>query len=385
MILLPIVLLLLLPAALDLLRHRRLRRRGEHPPMLRTALWIALDLLPAALPLTSRLLDNTPPVVHVQMWLLWSWMLVQLPRFACRLFSRLHLRRTGFGIACVLAAALLWGAFRGRCDLRTERVTVCSERLPAAFDGLRIVHFSDLHLGALVDTGREVGRLVERINALHPDLVLFTGDLVNIRCTELDADAQRLLRGIEAPVWSVLGNHDVGSYIADTAALPPAESRRRLVGKVRAMGWRLLQDSTCYLRRGTDSISLSGLTFDPALRDRRHDRRLPQAGTERTYRDVPPRLFNITLTHLPQYWPQVLASGYGDLTLSGHTHAMQCRLRLGAGRGWSPARLLYKEWSGRYDRDGRTLYINDGVGYVGYPMRIGARPEITLITLERCR
>lgn len=385
MILLPITLLLLLPAALDLLRFGRLRRRGERPSPLRTALWILWDLAPLLLPLSSRCFDNTPPVVHVQMWLLWSWMLVQLPRFALRLFRRLHLRRTGLVIACVLAAALLWGAFRGRCDLRTERVTVCSERLPEAFDGLRIVHFSDLHLGALVDTEKEVGRLVARINALQPDLVLFTGDLVNIRCTELDADAQRLLRGIEAPVWSVLGNHDVGSYIADTAALPPAESRRRLVEGVRSMGWQLLQDSTCYLRRGTDSISLSGLTFDPALRERRHDRRLPQAGTERTYRDVPPQLFNITLAHLPQYWSQVLASGYGDLTLSGHTHAMQCRLRIGAGRGWSPARLLYKEWSGRYDRDGRTLYINDGVGYVGYPLRIGARPEITLITLERCR
>ena len=151
------------------------------------------------------------------------------------------------------------------------------------------------------------------------------------------------------------------------------------------MRWRLLQDSTCYLRRGADSIALSGITFDPALRDLRHDSNLPPCNTADTYRGVPPELFDITLVHLPQLWGQVLGAGRGDLTLAGHTHAMQLRLRLGTGRGWSPARLLYREWAGRYERDGRTLYINEGVGYVGYPMRIGATPEITLITLKRCK
>lgn len=384
MMLFALSLVLLLPAALDLARYRRQLRRGECPSRGTLCAQLLFDLLPFLLPVSGLFLDNTPPVVQAQMWLLWSWMLVQVPRMLFRLLQRLRLRRTGIVAALCAAALLLWGAVQGRRDLRTERVTVCSERLPEAFEGFRIVHISDLHLGALVDTEGEVGALVERINALRPDLICFTGDLVNIRCTELDARAQRLLRGLEAPVCSVLGNHDVGSYIADTAALPPAESCRRLVEAERAMGWCLLQDSTCYLRRGTDSIALSGLTFDPELRKRRHDKRLPQAGTERTYRDVPPQLFDITLVHLPQYWEQVLDAGYGDLTLSGHTHAMQLKLRLGDGRGWSPARLLYKRWGGRYDRDGRTLYINDGIGYVGYPMRIGARPEITLITLSRC-
>ena len=150
------------------------------------------------------------------------------------------------------------------------------------------------------------------------------------------------------------------------------------------MGWHVLQDSTCYLHRGADSISLSGFAFDPQFKKERHDRVLPLSSAEKGYRDVPAALYNITLVHIPQHWDEIREVGYGDLTLSGHTHAMQLKLRLGEGRGWSPARLIYPRWGGRYDEQGSTLYINDGIGYVIYPMRIGARPEITLITLKRC-
>lgn len=370
---------------IDLRRFVRARRSGRQPSRVGLAARLAADLLPLFVTLIGFAVDNTPTVMRIVMWLFWLWLLLQLPRFASGLFRRLHLPRTGRLAGLLLAAALIYGAAWGRRALRVEELGICSERLPEAFDGYRIAFFSDLHLGALVDTEGEVGRLVERINALDPDIVLFGGDLVNIRCTELDERARRLLRGIEAPVYSVLGNHDVGVYIRDTIALPAAESLRRLIEAQRAMGWHLLQDSTCYLHRGADSIALSGITFDAALRDRRHDAKLPPCNTADTYRGVPSDLFDITLVHLPQLWGQVLEAGYGDLTLSGHTHAMQIRLRLGKGRGWSPARLLYREWGGRYDRDGRTLYINDGIGYVGYPMRIGASPEITLITLGRCK
>ena len=89
--------------------------------------------------------------------------------------------------------------------------------------------------------------------------------------------------------------------------------------------------------------------------------------------------------HVPQLWKEVLARDFGDLTLSGHTHAMQLKIPLGEGRSWSPAAWLYEHWSGRYDLNDRTLYVNDGIGYVGYPMRIGAAPELTLITLKSCK
>ena len=248
---------------------------------------------------------------------------------------------------------------------------------------MRIVQLSDMHLGTIVSPERELTRIVDSVNALHPELVIFTGDLVNIRASELDGQAMRLLRLIEAPVVSVTGNHDVGSYIRDTVSLPRERSLADLLAAQRAMGWRVLDDETLYLHRGGDSISLSGISFDPALRKQRHDSDLEATNLDRVYAGVPDSLYNLTAVHLPQLWEQITARGYGDLTLAGHVHAMQFKVRL-FGRAWSPAAWLYERWSGRYDEQGRTLYINDGTGYVAYPMRLGAWPEVTLFTLKRC-
>ncbi len=349
----------------------------------RLVLLILIDTIPLWT-LAALLLDNTPPLMRVLSWMTWCWMLLTLPRLAAYLLARIGLRRIGYVVAMVVTLALIWGATVGRKRLAVNEVEVCSPNLPAAFDGYRIAHFSDLHLGMLVDTEAEVGQLVARINELNPDLVCFTGDLVNIRHTELDSVATALLMQIEAPVVSILGNHDLGTYIRDSVALPAAVSRERLVEQQRAMGWRLLDNQTIYLRRAGDSLSLSGISFDPDLKKDRHSATLPLTDDNRTYRAVPDSLYNITLVHVPQLWGQILERGYGDLTLAGHVHAMQMKFRTGTGRGWSPAAWMYDRWSGRYDEQGSTLYINDGIGYVGYPSRLGADPELTLITLRRC-
>lgn len=222
----------------------------------------------------------------------------------------------------------------------------------------------------------ELRRLVDSVNSLRPDLIVFCGDLVNIRSSELDARARQLLGGLRAPhgVVSVTGNHDAGLYIKDTVAQSPAASLAEVIARQRAMGWNVLEDTTIYLRRGGDSISLTGLSFDPALRHKRHDPDLPPADLSGAYRGVPDSLYNITAVHIPQLWGQIADAGYGDLTLAGHVHSMQIKLRL-FGRAFSPAQLLYTRWSGRYDEGGRTLYINDGTGYVVFPMRLGAIPK----------
>lgn len=376
--------LLTLPVAaallLDLIRYRRGRisRLGLW-------FWIAADALPLWFIALFLLADNTPTITRLMMESIWLWMFLFVPRTLRAIFTAVRLPRLGIGIALLTAATLLYGAVWGRCNLRITHEEICARNLPAAFDGYRIAHFTDLHLGTLIHTEGEVGRLVERINALDPDLVCFTGDLVNIRHSELDARAMRLLQGIKAPVVSILGNHDLGTYIRDTIALPAEISEQRLIEQQQQMGWMLLQDSTRYLHRGADSISLTGLSFHRAQREDRHKHDLPMTEEgAKAYHTVPDSLYNITLVHIPQWWEQILALGYGDLTLAGHTHAMQLKLRLGKCRGWSPAAWLYERWSGRYDLNGSTLYINDGIGYVGYPMRIGARPEITLYTLKRC-
>ena len=164
--------------------------------------------------------------------------------------------------------------------------------------------------------------------------------------------------------------------------MPPQTNTAELIRKEEAMGWCVLDNRTVYLRCGGDSISLSGITCDRRLNRQRHDRRLPDFDFGSTYRDVPASVFNITVSHIPQLWDEILDAGYGDLTLSGHVHGMQCKIRL-FGRSYSPAQWMYERWSGRYEERGRTLYINDGIGCVGYPMRLGVKPEITLIELQR--
>ena len=142
------------------------------------------------------------------MWAFWVCMITVLPRIACYFFRLVGLPRAGIAAGICVAALLIWGTTRGRTQIRVSRTEVCSERIPAGFDGFRIVQFSDVHLGTLVCPEAELSRIADSINSLHPDLVVFCGDLVNIRGSELDARAMRLLGGLRAPygVVSVTGN-----------------------------------------------------------------------------------------------------------------------------------------------------------------------------------
>lgn len=380
-----VVVFSLLAALLDFCYFRR-RLRGC-PGGRRRIFVVAVvcsDLLPLVVWGLFRLLpDNPTPVVATSMWLFFLYLLMVLPRWAFYLFDLFGCRHAGFvGAACV-AVLLLWGVTFGRTSYRISEVEVRSDRLPAGFDGVRIVQFSDLHLGSLVCPVRETERLVRRIAELHPDLVVFSGDLVNIRYTELDAELMRLLGRLRAPlgVWSNLGNHDTGVYVRDSSALSVSVNTDSLTARQRRMGWHLPDNETVWLVRGGDSVSLTGISFDPAFSLLRHDAEIGMeiAGA---YEGVPRQAYNITLSHLPQLWNRIRELGYGDLTLSGHVHAMQLAVRIGGCRV-SPAQLLYERWSGLYGEKGRYLYINDGIGCVGFPMRIGARPEITVITLRR--
>lgn len=377
--------------AADCIAWRRLYRPIGKRGLRRTlaVLLAAVDLLPLAVFLTGTLApDNPTPLMHLYAWMIYVYLLLSLPRLVFYLFAVLSRRRAvrvaGAAAAGTLAIVLLWGMGFCRTHLIVNRVEVCSDRLPAAFDGLRIVQFSDLHIGALLRPDAEVRRLADTIVALRPDLVVFSGDLVNIRYTELDEPMQRLLGAIDAPmgVVSTIGNHDVGVYVKDSIALPHEVNLARLIVRQQRMGWRVLDDRTIYLRRGGDSISLSGISFPASQRNLRHKSSLPGIDVGPVYAGVPDSLYNITVSHLPQLWRTIRERGYGDLTLAGHVHSMQFKVRL-FGSQYSPAAWLYKEWSGPYREEGSLLYINDGIGSVGYPMRVGACPEVTLFVLRR--
>ena len=373
-----------------LLADRKLieRLRGKlSPRVLRfvSRMLVANDLVLPAVWLLGRMFpDNTEPWVTCCMWVNLLWLLTIAPRMVY--FVAAYFRHPRWGIALGAGIIVLfgWGATLGRTTFHITEEEFLSERLPAGFDGLRIVHVTDLHIGTLVHPEAELSRLVAKINALRPDLVIATGDLVTIRYTELNPARQAILSRISAPmgIYSITGNHDVGAYIRDTVALPRDTNTLRLIAREEAMGWHVLDNTTTYLKRNGDSISLSGASYDVAQRKQRHDRDLPALHLDEVYRGVDSALYNITAVHVPQWWDAITARGYGDLTLAGHVHAMQCKINL---FGWhiSPARLLYTRWSGRYDQGAKSLYISDGTGYVGYPVRLGAYPEITLITLRK--
>lgn len=373
-------------AAVDFAVWRRQRRMTR--PVL-WSLWIA-DCVPLVMKGAVFLAgDNTQPLCDASMWVMLAWMVTVVPKtiiFATLLASRRRwVRAAGAVAAAAVAGVLIYGAAYGRKELTITEVEVYSPRLPQSFDGFRAAIFSDLHIGSLVDAEREIGRLVAAVNSLDADAVFFCGDLINIRHTELDSARMAWLGAIRSRcgIYSVTGNHDTGFYVVDSLALPPAENRRRLLEKELAMGWQPLEGRSVYIRRGGDSISVTGIPFFDELSEIRHSRNIPQQDIAAAYEGVDTAAFNITLAHIPQMWPQIRALGRGDLTLSGHVHAMQMKINI-FGRRFSPAQLQYRRWSGVYDDGcGGTLYINDGIGTVGIPMRAGAPAEITLITLRR--
>lgn len=339
--------------------------------------------------------------VMAMMWVLWVFFLTALPKlfFAAggmldHLVSVMVRRRILIfrPVAIVLSVAsvavMIHGAMAGRINIKISEIEFCSDRVPASFDGYRIVQFSDLHLGSMPSAEGRVSRIVEKINGLDPDIVINTGDVIHINHTDLTSELIALLSDIKAAdgVWSVWGNHDLGFYIKDTEALSPRENLAGLSGKFGAMGWNTLCNESVYIRRGGDSILLSGLNYSPDKLLSGHDYSLGGADLRRTFAGIGGGSFNIVASHAPQEWNDIVNAGFGDLTMSGHVHSMQVKLNL-LGTIWSPAKYFYREWSGLYEKNNgkkSSLYINDGIGCVGFPMRIGAVPELTLFILKRC-
>ena len=184
--------------------HFRRRRRRKRPVRRALVAWAAAtDALPILSSIISALSrDNGTGLMHLYMWLFWAWIVTVLPRLAFYAFNFVNLRRTGYVAACASVLFVIWGTTRGRTSIRVNRVEICSDRIPEAFDGFRFVQITDTHVGTLVRPERELTRLADSVNALRPEAVFFTGDLVNIRAGELDERTTALLRRIAGPVWS---------------------------------------------------------------------------------------------------------------------------------------------------------------------------------------
>lgn len=289
----------------------------------------------------------------------------------------LHWPRTpfvyaGLVLATVNAGIILYGSIIGKTQFDVKEITFQSPNLPAAFKGYRIVQLSDLHIGSWEGNAQALQRMVNIVNAQRPDLIVFTGDLINNQTKELD-NFQHILSDLQAKdgVYSILGNHDYGPYYHWESKRAQVENLEELKKREAEMGWILLNNEHIILHQGNDSIALIGVENEGEPPFSQHgDLSKATQGTE--------GMFQLLLSHNPSHWRrEVLPGSKVDLMLAGHTHAMQ----MAVGHH-SPSSFVYPEWSGMYTENGRNLYVNVGLGFVGLPFRFGAWPEITVITLQ---
>ncbi|MDE6323046.1 MAG: metallophosphoesterase [Paramuribaculum sp.] len=325
------------------------------------------------------------------MWLLFSFFSVYAAKFLFvvfdliaslpKLFNRKRFRWlsvAGAVGAVVLFLAMWWGAIVNRYRIQIREFDIPVENLPEAFDGMRIVQFSDLHTGTFGTDTAFVSQLVDRINSLNGDVIVFTGDIVNRHSQELVYHLAPLSR-LDAPhgVYSIMGNHDYGDYSVWPSEEAKAEDVAKLEAMQRSIGWKLLLNESDCLYADGDSIVIIGVENigDPPFK--------VYGSLKDSYDSLADPTVKILLTHNPAHWSQEIAGSKDkkiDLTLSGHTHAMQMEVG-----GISPACFRYDTWGGLYnDSEGsHPLYVNIGVGTVGMPMRLGATPEITVLTLRK--
>lgn len=353
-----------------------------------STIW-AIDLMPLIFALVCFLFtsDNPTWLGIVSGWMYFIYIVVVISHapfsFAIALFSRRWIHVLGGGVMVVAISIFFYSMLKTRTDYEVRSVVIESSKLPAQFDGYRIVQISDLHIGTMLNAEQEISQIAETCNSLKPDMVAFTGDLVNIRYSEINEQIFKSLQKFQYKdgLYSVLGNHDIGTYIKDSISLTPEVNTERLIALQERLGWKLLNNKTDYIKRGVDSIAITGISFPKTMYETQHSSDIPDIGLDKIYSEIPRQCFNITMSHIPKLWDKILEVYPADLTLSGHVHAMQMAMRVGTWR-LSPSMILYKRWSGLYSEAGRYLYINDGIGYAMYPMRIGARPEITLIELK---
>ena len=289
-----------------------------------------------------------------------------------------------FIAACALAlagvATVVEGIVRGKTDYRVEHFEMESPRVPGGFEDFRIVQISDLHLGSFDPHDRHLPRAFEMVNALRPDMIVLTGDILNDNSSDMLPWMDHLA-ALHAPKgkYAVVGNHDYCEYDRSLSAAQRKEQMDSLFAYYRRAGFKVLDNEWVPVENGGDTLYLAGVEnwgVGP----------FPARGDiDKAIGGIPQDGFTILLSHDPAHFRRVVSRypKFVDLTLSGHTHAMQFAFRLSKNLQWSPIQYRDRYWAGPYREDGRQLYVNRGIGYHFFPARVGMRPEITLITLKK--
>jgi len=274
--------------------------------------------------------------------------------------------------------AMTFGIVSGAHDYRIRRQKLRFPDLPSSFDGLKIIQISDIHSGSFYNKTAVKGG-IDMVLEEKPDVVFFTGDLVNDETKEVK-DYIEIFEKVKAPlgVYSTTGNHDYGKYRIWPSTKAEKQNFKDLIEAHRLLGWDLLMNEHRFLDVDGDRIAVIGIENWGTGRFPKYGK-MNQAypGTE----DTP---LKILLSHDPSHWDAQVRPEFPDidLMLAGHTHGFQFGIEAGDFK-WSPSQWMYKQWAGLYQEGKQYLYVNRGYGYIGYPGRIGILPEITVIELQK--
>jgi predicted MPP superfamily phosphohydrolase len=273
-----------------------------------------------------------------------------------------------------LFGSLIYG-FSNKYRYQVHRLQLSFANLPKAFKGMKVVQVSDIHSGSFTDK-KAVMKGVDKVLKEKPDLILFTGDLVNNVSEEI-VDYMDVFNRFQAPlgVYSILGNHDYGDYVHWNTPEEKKANLEKLKQYHAQLGWKLLLNEHDVIEKDGDRIAVLGVENWSAKK------RFPKYGDmAKAYKGSESYPFKILMSHDPSHWDAQITPNYPDvgLMLAGHTHGMQFGVEL-PGFKWSPVQYIYKQWAGLYEQGNQKLYVNRGYGFIGYPGRVGILPEITVI------
>lgn len=286
---------------------------------------------------------------------------------------------TGVAAGGALLGALTYGVIRGGHKYKVFKKNISLKNLPPAFDGLKILQLSDIHAGSFWNKD-SVKRGVELAIQQKPDIIFFTGDLVNNLAEEMK-DYKDIFGQLDAPlgVYSVLGNHDYADYLPYLTDDERHDNMQQMFATHKELGWRLLMNENEIIERDGEQLAVIGIENWSS-----HERFPKYGKMEDAYAGTENAPVKLLLSHDPSHWRAEVIKDYPDVdvTFSGHTHGMQMGVEVGNVK-WSPSKFVYPEWAGHYNEGEQHLYVNRGFGYIGYPGRFGIRPEISLITLQK--
>ena len=316
--------------------------------------------------------------------------IIRLPVWIYRIFNngitdslsyipqrRLFISQLSILLASIPASALFLGMLRGKYNYKVIKHQLSFNRLPKDFNGFKIVHISDFHCGSF-DNKEKLTYGIDLINKQEPDIILFTGDMVNNIADEI-LPWKSLISSLNAPYgkYAVLGNHDYGDYTSWNSDEEKVNNFKKLIALQNEMGFKMLNNASEKIKVNQSTIDLLGVENWGSGFKQKGNLDLALANTSSND-------FKILMSHDPTHWKEKVLphKQHIDLTLSGHTHGMQFGIEIPGIIKWSPAKYRYKHWAGIYQELNKVINVNRGFGFLAYPGRVGIYPEITLITLQ---